>query len=59
MRAKRQPGQVYRPRVRVIKVRKGRPTIVEIGGERYVWMPRDMYMGPRCKEGNGHGQAAG
>ena len=46
-RTARKPGDVYRPRVRIIKIRKGRPTVVEIDGERYVWMPRDMYMGGR------------
>ncbi|ADU50157.1 hypothetical protein Tmar_0032 [Thermaerobacter marianensis DSM 12885] len=44
-------GDVYQPVARVLKVRKGRPTVIEIDGERYVWMPRSMYMGPGAKHG--------
>ena len=40
-------GDTYQATIRVLKAKRGRPTVVEIDGERYVWMPRDMYMGGR------------
>ncbi|PZN09496.1 MAG: hypothetical protein DIU69_08650 [Bacillota bacterium] len=47
MRVERRRGDTYQATIRVLKARRGRPTVVEIDGERYVWMPRDMYMGGR------------
>ncbi|WPD20195.1 hypothetical protein [Thermaerobacter composti] len=53
-----QPGDVFQPLARVVKVRKGRPTVIEIEGERYVMMPRSMYLGP-APDGRGRGVAPG
>jgi len=40
-------GEAYRPVVRVLKARRGGPTVPLIHGERYVPRPRGAYTGPR------------
>lgn len=50
----RTKGEVYRPAARVLKVRRGRPTVLLIHGERYVVQPRGVYLGPKG-DGGGSG----
>lgn len=43
----RQPGDRYRPIVTINKMKKNKPTVVEISGRRYVLDHKDQYRGKR------------
>ncbi|MGF3214595.1 hypothetical protein ACQV2X_05495 [Facklamia sp. P12945] len=39
----RKVGDRYRPIVTIKKIKKGKATVIEVGGETFVWKPKDMY----------------
>ena len=42
-------GEVYRPRVHILKVKKDKPTVIKVSGEEYVLRHKDQYRGGRRK----------
>jgi len=38
-------GEMYRPRVHILKVKKGVPTVLKISGKRYVLEHKDQFKG--------------
>lgn len=42
---KRTKGERYRPRVTVKKLKNGKPTVIEIGGKRYVRLSENQFDG--------------
>ena len=48
-------GDIYDAQVMVIKVRRGVPTVIAVGGKVYVYQPADQYQGgAKRPEGSGH-----
>lgn len=43
MTRKFEKGETYRPKVSVIKVKKGLPTVVEMSGRRYILVHEHQY----------------
>lgn len=41
----RQPGDRYRPIVTINKMKKGKPTVLQISGRRYVLDHKDQFKG--------------
>ena len=42
-------GDTFNADVQVLKVKKGKPTVVEIGGKEYVLRHKDQYQGGKQK----------
>lgn len=42
-------GEVYRPRVHILKVKKGQPTVIRVGGEDFILRHKDQYQGGKRK----------
>ena len=38
-------GEVYRPRVHVLKVKNEKATVIQVSGERYILQHKDQYKG--------------
>lgn len=41
----RKAGETYRPIVRILKVKKDKPTVIKVSGEEYVLRHKDQYKG--------------
>jgi len=38
-------GEVYRPRVHILKIKKDKPTVIKVSGEEYILRHKDQYQG--------------
>ena len=41
----REVGDTYRPIVHILKVKKGKPTVIKVSGEEYVLRHKDQFRG--------------
>lgn len=44
-RTARKAGDTYRPIVRILKVKKDKPTVIKVSGEEYILRHKDQYLG--------------
>ena len=42
---KRKVGDTYRPIVRILKVKKDKPTVIKVSGEKYILRHKDQHRG--------------
>lgn len=38
-------GEIYRPRAHILKVKKGKATVIRVSGEEYILRHKDQYKG--------------
>lgn len=46
----RTKGTTYRPIVRILKVKNGKPTVIKVSGEKYMLVHKDQYHGGKRNE---------